>query len=236
MKKQYTIGQVADYLNISVEAIRFYEKKGVIPKFIRGENNYRLIDHKHLLFLKGVIQLKQAGFSLKEIKQIQSGDFAFKPEKQYQVLSDGIKNIETQINNLEKAKQKLTRDIAELQSFYSLVEKDCFTKQIAKQIEIVDLNHLTIEHLLAEEDMFFSLQGSATTSNFYLLKAFLYQTESDVEKVIAHMMKYIEKQRYSFAGSILLSIKSAPSYYTGDALAAIIYIGLEEANDYKTRV
>ncbi len=236
MKKQYTIGQVAKYLNISVEAIRFYEKKGVIPQFIRGENNYRLIDHKHLLFLKGVIQLKQAGFSLQEIKKIQSDNFSFKPEKQYQVLSDGIENIQEQINILEQTKEKLKHDITELKYFYSLVAKDCFTKRINNEIEIVDLNNLTIEHLLAERDLFFTLQGKTVTSSLYLLKAFLYKTDSDIENVIEHMMQCAQKKRYTCTGTILLSIKAAPSYYTGDVLAAIIYIGLEENDEYKAGI
>ncbi len=236
MKKHFTIGQVANYLNISVEAIRFYEKKGVISEFIRDENNYRLIDHKQLLFLKGVIQLKQAGFSLEEIKKINSDSFSFEPEKQYEILSQGIEKIQAQILNLEKVKEKLMNDTSKLKSFYSLIEKDCFIKKVNREVEVIDLNDLTIDHFLSEEDMFFSLKGENNTGTFYLLKAFLYKQETDIEKIIEYMMNYGKKKNYDFNGSILLNVLSAPSYYMGDALAAVVYIGLEGNYGSKDRL
>ncbi len=236
MKKYYTIGQVAKYLNISVEAIRFYEKKGIIPEFIRDKNNYRLIDHTHLLFLKGVVQLKEAGFSLKEIKTMNSDVFSLEPEKQYDILYTGIGRIQEQIDNLEKTKEKLSNDISELKTFYSFVDKGCFIEKIDKRIKIIDLNHLTMDHLLSDDDMFFSIEGEDSLASHYLLKAFLYKTESDIEKVIVDMMAYIKKNNLSYKGPILLKVKSAASYYTGDALAAFIYIGLEEKSGYKNRV
>ncbi len=235
MKKHYTIGEVANYLNISVEAIRFYEKKGVMPRFIRDENNYRLINHKQLLFLKGVIQLKEAGFSLDEIKKINSDTFSSEPKKQYKILSQGIEKIQEQIIALERAKEKLMNDISELESFYSLVEKDCFIQEVEKDIKVIDVSALSIDHLLSEENMFFSINDSLRKSSVYLLKAFLYKSESDIEKTIGYMMDYAKKNDFNFNGAILLNILSAPSYYTGDALAAVLYIGLEENDGSKAR-
>ncbi len=227
MKKYYTIGQAANYLNISVETIRFYEKKGIIPQFIRDKNNYRLIDHRHLLFLKGVIQLKQAGFSLEEIKKINKDGFAIEAEQQYQILTQGIAKIQEQIDNLEKTKAKLSNDIAELKAFYSLVERDCFILKIEQKIEISELNTLTIDKILSEKDMYFALQGGELSASFCLLKAFLYKSEADAETVIKHMLQFCKDNNLAIDGTILLKVISAPSYYTGDALAAIIYIALE---------
>ncbi len=236
MQKYYTIGQVADYLNISVEAIRFYEKKGVIPTFIRDENNYRLINHKQLLILKGITQLKQAGFSLEEIKKINSDAVSSEPEKQYKILSQGISKIQDQILNLERTKEKLMNDISELKYFYSLVEKDCFIQKADEKFKVIDLNGLTINHLLSEENMFFSIRDSLNISSFYLLKAVLYKNESDIEDIIKYMMNYGKKKNFVFNGSIFLNVLSSPSYYTGDALATIIYIGLEGDYANKSRV
>lgn len=64
------IGKVAKQIGITVEAIRFYEKQGLIKAPGRNESGYRdysegVVDH--LSFIK---RAKELGFSLKEIKEL----------------------------------------------------------------------------------------------------------------------------------------------------------------------
>ena len=235
MKIHYTIGQAADYLNISVEAIRFYEKQGVIPAFHRDANNYRLIDQQHILFLKGVIQLRHAGFSLEEIKSIHTVGFSHSPEKQFNVLNQGINKIQEQILHLEKTKECLIQSISALKDFHSLIEKDCFVKKIKEDLKVMDLNALEIDHLLSDAVMILSLTNQQPVGSYYLLKAFIYKRESDIEKNIEDMTLYCKMHNLTFTGSILLNILSAPSYYSGDALSAILYMNLEDPNGNNNR-
>ncbi len=224
MKLHFTIGEAAKYLGISVEAIRFYEKKGIIPPFIRGENNYRLITHSHLLYLKGVVQLKEAGFKLEEIKRIHEN----KLNNHFELLNKGIQNINEEIAKLEKTKENLAKTISELKSFYSLIEKGIFIKKVKGKLKTTNLNELNVNHLLSDEDMIFSLTKINPISSSYLIKAFTYKEESDIEKEIEDMRLYGKKNHLNFNGSIFLNIVSAASYYTGDSLAAILYMNLEE--------
>lgn len=67
-----SIGQAAKYSGVSVETIRFYERKGLIDEPQRRESGYRQYreeDVKKLVFIQ---HAKSLGFSLKEIKDLLS--------------------------------------------------------------------------------------------------------------------------------------------------------------------
>jgi MerR family transcriptional regulator, copper efflux regulator len=64
------IGTVAKKAGVSVQAVRFYERQGLLPSPPRKESGYRLYgeaDLKRLLFIR---QAKALGFSLEEIRTI----------------------------------------------------------------------------------------------------------------------------------------------------------------------
>lgn len=69
------IGEVADFYNISVKAVRIYEKKGIIePTYVDPETGYRYYSADKLQQLGALLELKALGFSLNEIKDILAGD------------------------------------------------------------------------------------------------------------------------------------------------------------------
>ena len=64
------IGKLAKLVGITVEAIRFYEKQGLIEHPERNESGYRDYPEdvvQHVSFIK---RSKELGFSLKEIKEL----------------------------------------------------------------------------------------------------------------------------------------------------------------------
>ena len=66
------IGNVAKRTGVSVETIRFYERKGLVEAPPRKDSGYRQFadsDIKRLLFIQ---QAKTLGFSLMEIKELLS--------------------------------------------------------------------------------------------------------------------------------------------------------------------
>lgn len=74
MKKQtldtLTIGQVAKKSGMGIEAIRFYEREGVIPKPNRTESGYRKYNADIIKRLHFIRRAQELGFSLKEITQL----------------------------------------------------------------------------------------------------------------------------------------------------------------------
>ena len=72
MQQSMTIGKLAKQTGVSIETIRFYERKGLIETPARKDSGYRQFadsDSKRLFFIQ---QAKTLGFSLMEIKELLS--------------------------------------------------------------------------------------------------------------------------------------------------------------------
>ena len=68
------IGEIAAFFNVSVKAIRIYEKKGIIePAWTDPETGYRYYSADQVQTLNALLELKTLGFSLNEIKKIIKG-------------------------------------------------------------------------------------------------------------------------------------------------------------------
>ena len=64
------IGEVSNLSGIGIEALRFYEKSGLLDKPERTNSGYRMYDTGVLERLAFIKQAQVLGFSLDEIKQI----------------------------------------------------------------------------------------------------------------------------------------------------------------------
>jgi len=65
-----TIGRVAAQVGLTRKAIRFYERKSLIPPPERGSNRYRLYDAEAVEMLRFIKQAQFVGLKLAEIKEI----------------------------------------------------------------------------------------------------------------------------------------------------------------------
>src|SRR4028118_1775142 len=68
--KQLKIGEVSRRSGIGIEALRFYEKSGLLDRPGRTFSGYRLYDEGVLERLAFIKQAQVLGFSLDEIKEI----------------------------------------------------------------------------------------------------------------------------------------------------------------------
>jgi DNA-binding transcriptional MerR regulator len=64
------IGQVAQKTGLSVDAIRFYEKSGLLPRPARTQGGYRLYQDREVTDLEFIQKAQQLGFSLNEIREL----------------------------------------------------------------------------------------------------------------------------------------------------------------------
>ena len=62
-----TIGKLASKANISVETIRYYERRGLIKRPVKPEIGYRQYENESLQRLLFIKKAKTLGFSLDEI-------------------------------------------------------------------------------------------------------------------------------------------------------------------------
>jgi MerR family transcriptional regulator, copper efflux regulator len=64
------IGQVAKRAGLSVDAIRFYEKTGLLPRPARTDAGYRVYRQCEVADLEFIQKAQRLGFSLKEIREL----------------------------------------------------------------------------------------------------------------------------------------------------------------------
>ncbi len=109
-KKQYTISQIADELEISTRTIRFYEEKGLIkPK--RTAGNQRIYTPRNKARLKLILRGKRFSFSLDEIAEMIG-------------MSDTDINEVEQIENSLKFGDVKLKEIRDKKKELTLLEQD----------------------------------------------------------------------------------------------------------------
>ncbi len=109
--EKITIGQLAKKVNVNLETIRYYERRGLLlepPRNKSGHREYSLEEVKRTEFIK---RCQVLGFSLNEISELLSlrvgpgttcGDVKARVE-------DKIMEVEKRIADLEKIREALLR-------------------------------------------------------------------------------------------------------------------------------
>ncbi len=64
---RYTVGKLAQTVNVSSDTVRLYEKLGLLPKAMRGENRYRYFSEDSVQRIQLIRKFQNIGFTLEEI-------------------------------------------------------------------------------------------------------------------------------------------------------------------------
>lgn len=70
MEKKYRIGDIAKECNVTIRTVRYYEELGLLKQNRRSKGNQRYYSDSDILYIKRILELKDLGFSLDEIKKI----------------------------------------------------------------------------------------------------------------------------------------------------------------------
>jgi Hg(II)-responsive transcriptional regulator len=68
--KELTIGQLARQAQVSVETVRYYERRGLLPAPPRRASGYRQYSPQDVAYLQFIRRAKTLGFSLTEIADL----------------------------------------------------------------------------------------------------------------------------------------------------------------------
>jgi len=106
-----TIGRVAKMAGVNIETIRYYERRGLIPRPPRRASGYRQYSEETVKRIRFIKHAKELGFSLREIGELLSlrvdertscADIRRKAESK-------IADIDSRIANLQRMKEALRR-------------------------------------------------------------------------------------------------------------------------------
>lgn len=101
---RYSIGQVAEKLNLPTSTLRFYDKKGLLPFVDRDEAGRRSFKENDLNFLEVIECMKKCGMSISEIRHFidlcMAGDVTL--DARYDLLAKEESAVKKQIAELQE--------------------------------------------------------------------------------------------------------------------------------------
>lgn len=107
----YRINDVADFLNVSKDLIRYYEKKGAIQPERDRDNNYRIYSIENIFRLMEILAFKDIGVNVRDIS-----DTMKDPEMGVEYLKSHLQELRAQIqretllvNRMEELLERETR-------------------------------------------------------------------------------------------------------------------------------
>jgi len=107
------IGEVAKRTSLSVDAIRFYERRGLLPKPQRTKGRFRLYTSEDVEQLGSIRRMQSLGFSLKEIQHwlgLNKREVDACPAVR-DLLEAKLKAIHVKMNDLRSLEVKLSADL-----------------------------------------------------------------------------------------------------------------------------
>ena len=104
------IGELAELAGISRDALRFYEKHGLLTPTARTDSGYRLYSKSDVLRISFILSAKEVGFTLNEIHQlleleVTKDDKSCQDVKQF--VDKKIQVVNQRLTEIKKIKQSL---------------------------------------------------------------------------------------------------------------------------------
>ncbi len=108
------IGEVAKAAGVGIDAVRFYEREGLLPEPARRPSGYREYSPDAVLDLRFIRRAKVLGFSLREISELLS--ISREPDATAgdvkKLAEEKLADLEDKIRSLQRMKRAL-RKVAE---------------------------------------------------------------------------------------------------------------------------
>ena len=106
--KTLTIGRLAEQADVGIDTVRFYERRGLLPKPARTAAGYRLYRPDMVARLRFIRRAKVLGFSLAEIETLLRLQDAGGSKSEVKKLTiHKLKEIELKISDLSRMKKVL---------------------------------------------------------------------------------------------------------------------------------
>ncbi len=105
------IGELAKLTDCSIQAIRYYEKEGLIASSARSEGNFRLYNQtavQRLLFIKLCRKLDLSMFEIRQLLTLKSSPGA-QCDQVNHMMDTHIQQVETRIQELVQLREHLKK-------------------------------------------------------------------------------------------------------------------------------
>lgn len=107
-KKEYSISEVAEMMNVAPSTLRYYEKEGLLSD-VKRVNGVRVFEDKDFAWLRVLNCLKNTGMPIRRIKEYKDlcalGDDSL--EQRYELIKEQRQYVQDQIDQLQYYMQEL---------------------------------------------------------------------------------------------------------------------------------
>lgn len=100
-----TIGQLADYVGVTIRAVRHYHQRGLLPEPDRDASGYRRYDADAVIKLIRIKALADAGVPLARIEEV----LAARPAEFSQAVAQIDKALATRIRELQQQRRRVSQ-------------------------------------------------------------------------------------------------------------------------------
>lgn len=103
-----TTGQVAEQAGVNIHTVRYYEKRGLLPKPPRTSSGYRKYAPEHVSHIRFIKRAQDLGFTLEEINELLS--MRADPDSGSEVRAkteEKVQEIDEKIRDLQRIREKL---------------------------------------------------------------------------------------------------------------------------------
>ena len=112
-ENQLQIGEVAALAGVSVDTVRYYEKRRLLKRAPRSIGNFRLFTPEAVERIQFIKQAQDMGLSLDEIKDLLTSDGGDSQCRRVRdLLREKIGELEKQMKRLREFKRVLSRHLA----------------------------------------------------------------------------------------------------------------------------
>ena len=113
MEGRFKIGELARRAGVTAKAIRFYERKGLLPTATRAANRYRLYGEDTAEVLRFIKQATGLGLTLAEIKDILVIRQGGRPPCRHvhQLLRDKAVELDRKLKDLVDVRERIRRSL-----------------------------------------------------------------------------------------------------------------------------
>ncbi|KXJ98033.1 MAG: putative transcriptional regulator [Acidobacteria bacterium OLB17] len=113
MGNSFRIGEVAERSGVSIDTVRYYERRNLLPAAPRTPGGYRIFNSEtidRVLFIK---QAQDLGFSLDEISNLLSTNGSSECRRVRDLLDAKLTELDARLKSMHEFHDKLTRYLAE---------------------------------------------------------------------------------------------------------------------------
>lgn len=114
MPERFRIGELAEQSGVSRDAIRFYEREGLLPRPRRSASRHRLYDHRAVTHVRFIRRSQELGLSLADIRRllpVREADGPAASRRVTEVLEARLKAYEERIAAFETFRRRLTEGL-----------------------------------------------------------------------------------------------------------------------------